>query len=178
GNFVRDLRKIFEDNKEVSTHAIEMPAGELITQVMSELRGRNLDERKETYKNLRIRDQRQWYAGKAKLNRDLARRWFVALVVVNIAALGAAILRIEFPSVDHWPTDIFVAAAASLMGWVQSKRFHELSSSYALTTHEILLLAAMMPPDNSEEKFSSFVGDAENAFSREHTQWRARRDVA
>ncbi|OKO67468.1 DUF4231 domain-containing protein, partial [Bradyrhizobium sp. AS23.2] len=35
GNFVRDLRKIFEDNKEVSTHAIEMPAGELITQVMS-----------------------------------------------------------------------------------------------------------------------------------------------
>lgn len=29
----------------------------------------------------------------------------------------------------------------------------------------------------TDEKFSVFVGDAENAFSREHTQWVARKDV-
>jgi hypothetical protein len=63
------------------------------------------------------------------------------------------------------------------MGWVQTKRFQELAGSYALTAHEIMLLDAMLPSDQSDEKFSSFVGDAENAFSREHTQWRARRDV-
>ncbi|MCV5767721.1 hypothetical protein OFN22_29990 [Escherichia coli] len=30
---------------------------------------------------------------------------------------------------------------------------------------------------NTDEEFSVFVGDAENAFSREHTQWVARKDV-
>jgi hypothetical protein len=95
-----------------------------------------------------------------------------------VLALGFAIFRIVYPSTEHWPTDIFVAAAASMMGWVQTKRFQELASSYTLTAHEIVLLDAMLPDDNSEESFSLFVADAENAFSREHTQWRARRDVS
>jgi hypothetical protein len=29
----------------------------------------------------------------------------------------------------------------------------------------------------NEDEFSVFVGDAENAFSREHTQWVARKDI-
>ena len=176
--FIASVRKILEDNKEVSSHAVEMPAGSLITNIMSELRSQLLDERKAVYRSHRIRNQQQWYTQKARLNRIAARRWFLGLIGVNALALGSAVVRIEYPLVEHWPTDIFVAAAASVMGWVQTKRFQELSSSYTLTAHEIILLDAMLPTDNSEEKFSDFVGDAENAFSREHTQWRARRDVS
>jgi hypothetical protein len=93
----------------------------------------------------------------------------------NILALGVSIARIKYPTTEHWPTDIFVAAAASVLGWVQTKRFQELAGSYTLTAHEIMLM--VVPNDNRDDSFSAFVGDAENAFSREHTQWQARRDV-
>jgi hypothetical protein len=156
---------------------VEYTAGALITPAMGKLRSQALSERKQNYRKYRILDQQVWYAKKAKWNSETSRRWFFGLIAVNVFALGFALFRIEYPTVDHWPTDIFVAAAASVMGWVQTKRFQELAGSYALTAHEIMLLDAMLPSDQSDEKFSSFVGDAENAFSREHTQWRARRDV-
>jgi hypothetical protein len=175
--FIASVKKIFDDNKEVSSHAVELTAGSLITSVMSKLRSQSLVERKENYRKHRIHDQQEWYARKAKWNKDTSRAWFIGLILINVIALSLAIFRIEYPSVEHWPTDIFVAMAASVMGWVQTKRFQELASSYTLTAHEIVLLDAMLPSDDNEDKFSSFVGDAENAFSREHTQWRARRDV-
>jgi conflict system pore-forming effector with SLATT domain len=175
--FIASVKKIFDDNKEVSSHAVELTAGALITPVMSKLRSQSLPERKENYRKHRIQDQQVWYARKAKWNKDTARAWFIGLIVINAVAFGFAVFRIEYPSIEHWPTDVFVAMAASVMGWVQTKRFQELASSYTLTAHEIVLLDAMLPSDNDEDKFSSFVGDAENAFSREHTQWRARRDA-
>jgi hypothetical protein len=33
-----------------------------------------------------------------------------------------------------------------------------------------------LPEHGTEQEFSLFVRDAENAFSREHIQWQARRD--
>jgi SMODS and SLOG-associating 2TM effector domain 1 len=99
------------------------------------------------------------------------------LIAVNGGAVVLALLRIQFIKADMWPTDIFVAAAASLLSWMQAKRFSELAASYALATHEIGIIREQSLEPNSDEAFSLFVGDAENAFSREHTQWTARRDV-
>jgi SMODS and SLOG-associating 2TM effector domain 3/SMODS and SLOG-associating 2TM effector domain 1 len=175
--FVASVKKIFDDNKEVSSHAVEFTVGSLITPMMNKLRSQSLAERKASYRKHRILDQQEWYARKALWNKNTSRAWFVGLILINVIALGLAIFRIEYPSAEHWPTDIFVAMAASAMGWVQTKRFQELAGSYTLTAHEIVLLDAMLPGDEKEDKFSSFVGDAENAFSREHTQWRARRDL-
>ena len=79
--------------------------------------------------------------------------------------------------VPFWPTDVFVAASASLLSWMQAKRFSELASSYALAAHEIGLIRENSLQPIDDEDFSMFVGDAENAFSREHTQWVARKDV-
>ena len=76
-----------------------------------------------------------------------------------------------------WPTDVFVAMAASVLSWMQAKRFSELAASYALAAHEIGLIKEQSLLPDTPEKFSLFVGDAENAFSREHTQWVARKDV-
>jgi uncharacterized membrane protein YjjB (DUF3815 family) len=86
-------------------------------------------------------------------------------------------VRIQFANVPYWPTDIFVAAAGSLLTWMQAKRFNELAASYSLAAYVISLISeqAMLP--DSPHAFSVFVGDAENAFSREHTQWVARKDA-
>jgi hypothetical protein len=143
---------------------------------MRKLREANLTERKKAYLELRIGDQLEWYRKKARWNKDRAIYWFGGLVVCNVIAIGFALVRIAYPSVHHWPTDIFVAASASLLAWIQTKKFQELAGSYTLTAHEIMLMRGTLNQNASEREFSAFVGDAENAFSREHTQWQARRD--
>lgn len=59
---------------------------------------------------------------------------------------------------------------------MQAKRFTELSTSYALTANEIALIREDAYGLEEDVELSKFVGDAENAFSREHTQWEARKD--
>jgi hypothetical protein len=77
---------------------------------------------------------------------------------------------------QYFPTDILIAIAASLLTWMQAKRFSELSASYALTANEIGIVREQADDLVSDGTLSSFVGDSENAFSREHTQWVARKD--
>ena len=141
------------------------------------MRQRGLDERKAAYADNRIKDQLTWYANKAGFNRKASNSFFWALIVINSLALICAILRIKFVDVPYWPTDIFVATAASLLSWMQAKRFSELASSYALAANEIGFIREQSMLPTTDDEFSVFVRDAENAFSREHTQWVARKDI-
>lgn len=90
-----------------------------------------------------------------------------------VLCAAAKIANLEF---EYFPTDVFIAVAASILTWMQAKRFTELSASYTLTANEIALIREEAFNLNREEDLSKFVGDAENAFSREHTQWEARKD--
>lgn len=114
---------------------------------------------------------------KAAFNRRMSRYFFWALIGVNSIAVLCAVLRMVYVDQPFWPTDILVAIAASVLSWMQAKRFSELAASYALAAHEIGLIKEQSLLPDTPEKFSLFVGDAENVFSREHTQWVARKDV-
>jgi hypothetical protein len=171
------LTDIFNANTNISAHAVMMTPGSQITQEMARVRNLSLQERIDLYEKERVDDQQNWYNRKAKLNQRSSTLWFVGLILLNIAALGFAAGKIAQPTVNYWPTDILVAAAASVMAWIQTKRFQELAASYTLTAHEIGLLRIALPNPPTPDKFSVYVGDAENAFSREHTQWQARRDA-
>jgi hypothetical protein len=175
-DFRQTLKQIIEQNREVCQSLTEHLDEAQFTPAMEQMRARSLDERKTTYANYRIKDQLSWYARKASFNRRMFKSFFAALIVINTIAVVCAILRIAHPTQQFWPTDIFVAAAASLLSWMQAKRFSELAASYALAAHEIGLIREQSSLPDTDEKFSNFVGDAENAFSREHTQWVARRD--
>jgi hypothetical protein len=144
---------------------------------MVDVRRMRLADRVALYEKGRVQDQHDWYNRKARSNQRSASLWFVALIALNLGALGFAAGKVATPATDYWPTDILVAAAASVMAWIQTKRFQELAASYTLTAHEIGLLRIALPTPPTEDKFSVYVGDAENAFSREHTQWQARRDA-
>jgi hypothetical protein len=141
------------------------------------MREASLEQRKLTYANNRIKDQLTWYAKKARSNRRTSNVFFWALIATNGFAVLCAILRIQFVNVSIWPTDVLVALAASLLSWMQAKRFSELAASYALAAHEIGLIREQALLPSTDAELSQFVGDAENAFSREHTQWVARQDV-
>lgn len=176
-DFQQRLKAIVDQNKDiVQAHTSHLDAWQ-ITHVMSKMRSHSLEERKAIYAISRIEDQLTWYAKKASSNKKNSNRFFFALIAINGIAVLCAILRISFVVVPFWPTDIFVAAAASLLSWMQAKRFSELAASYALAANEISLIREQSLQPNTEKEFSLFVGDAENAFSREHTQWVARKDV-
>lgn len=175
--FLERIRELVKQNKEIAhllnTH-LEKP---LISDAMRLHRKGSLDERRKLYFDGRIQDQLEWYAAKARSNKRMAARYFSGLLACNACAVTFAVVRIRYPAVANWPTDIFVTSAAALLSWTQSKRFSELSASYTLTANDIALVKEQAFSPSSDREFSEFVGDAENAFSREHTQWLARKDA-
>lgn len=175
--FRQSLAKIFSANRSISAHAVTRITGPQITAKMQAVRGLSLQERVDLYEKERVEDQQGWYSRKAGENTTSSKRWFGSVISLNVLALAFAAAKVVFPTVNFWPTDILVAAAASVMAWLQTKRFQELAASYTLTAHEIGLLRLALPNPPTPETFSIYVGDAENAFSREHTQWQARRDA-
>lgn len=149
-------------------------AEDQITTSMETTRALSLEDRKQYYDTHRVRDQRAWYAKKAGLNRRASKAWMFASVVAYGIAILISLVRITEPAFAYWPVEPVIVVASSILGWVQIKKFNELASSYTLTAHEIGIIQGKISDISSEDDFSKFVVDAEQAFSREHTQWVAR----
>lgn len=171
------LKAIVDQNKQVSslltTHLSEVQ----IAPTLDILRSASADSRLSFYRQHRIVEQQAWYANKASANKRMVTRYFTTLIVIISIAIFFAIAKIKYPTAPFWPTDLFVTAAAGLLSWIQAKRFQELSASYTLTAHEISLIRQSSSGPMTDSELSQFVADAENAFSREHTQWIARKDT-
>jgi hypothetical protein len=173
-DFGKYLEATFKANQHIGHRVAGLsPHGEQITVAMDETRAKSLAERKEFYLKNRIRDQRRWYAGKAKTNKKILRRWIIACAAVYVAAISLVLANLDNP---EWPVAVepLIVVAAAIIGWIQIKRYSELASAYALTAHEIGIIEERARGVSSNEAFSQFVNDAEHAFSREHTQWVAR----
>ena len=151
-------------------------ARDQITDEMGRIRALDLHGRKEIYLDQRIDDQRKWYAKKASFNARALQVWFTIGIVIYIAAFMSLFLESLDAEVLAAITDPLIVISTSLIGWIQIKRFSELSASYLLAAHEIGAIQSQALEISSEEALSGFVNDAETAFSREHTQWLARRD--
>lgn len=150
-----------------------------ITDSMKIVRTYSLDEKKKFYREHRIQDQRIWYATKAENNKKANRNWLVCIVVLLVVYLIAMFLvASNHIQKDDWFSNVepILIVITALIGWVQIKKHGELASSYILTAHEIqkLIQELSLLGDNPEE-FEQFVDSAEQAFSREHTQWVARK---
>lgn len=176
-NFGAKLKAIVDQNKDIAGRLITHLSAPQITSEMNRNRFGPLAERKAYYITHRISDQQSWYANKAATNKRKVNRYFLALVVTIALAIFFSIAKVRHPTAEYWPTDFLVTAAAGLLSWIQAKRFQELTASYALAAHEISLIHQQAGQEKDEAAWSEFVGDAENAFSREHTQWIARKDT-
>jgi hypothetical protein len=177
-HFRQTLKAVIEQNQEVAEQLVSHLDGQQISEAMKTMRDASQEDRRRTYLDERVTEQLGWYAGKARSNRQAASALFAALILVNAAAVVFAIARIEFPVARFWPTDALVTLAASLLGWMQAKRYSGLAASYALAAHEISLIREQAGGIVTEAELSAFIGDSENAFSREHTQWVARKDAS
>ena len=170
------LHDILKANQRIAENLYDVQTNQ-VTDSMIEVRGLTLEERISYYIEHRIDDQRSWYVKKSLQNRKALKLWIGVTVVVYLAAtvsLNAEKLGIDNISSAFNP---LIVLATSALGWLQMKRHGELIASYNLTAHEIGIIQERSDAVDSEEVFSDFVNEAELAFSREHTQWVARRDV-
>jgi hypothetical protein len=100
----------------------------------------------------------------------------LAVIACQAIAIGAAVLLVRWPDFNFNIASVFSAAAAAFIAWQELKRHQELAFAYGQAAHEIGLVLARERYIDTEVEFSAFVSDAENAISREHTMWTARRD--
>jgi hypothetical protein len=174
--FISDIQEILNENRVIGKYLEDDGSSNCITTKMSEIRALPLDDRKEYYISKRIDEQRKWYAKKAKWNNNQSKLWFGGMILANLLALIFSILQILNPQSEYYPVTIFIVIAGAILSWMQVKRFQDLATSYNLTAHEISTIREISYFVKTEVELSDFVIDSENAFSREHTQWIAKRN--
>lgn len=147
-----------------------------ITDDMKKIRLLTFEQRRDVYVDGRITDQRDWYVAKAQFNKDAGKKWNIGMFCIYAVAFLCCLFNASISEPNNAiPISVLTTVASSLVGWIQVKRYSELSASYLLTAHEIGVIKEQASYISSENDFSSFIRDAETAFSREHTQWIARR---
>jgi len=173
--FINDLKAILNQNRSLSK-ALESSAGleAPISEVMSSIRHLSVEKRLVLYREQRIDNQATWYSLKAQFNKRKSKEWFWVSVVLHSLAIIMLLYRIKDPSLSL-PVESIAVAAGAVLTWLQAKKHNELNSSYALAAHEIVLIKGESLDVKTEKDLSTFVLDSESAFSREHTQWTARK---
>ena len=171
------LRSILVEHKDLA-HEFGglMSQSDQITQKMCEVRQMELRDRIDFYSQWRIDEQRKWYAKKSSDNKKDTNLWFFCMIAFQTIAVFLVIFRVAYPQFEMWPTEVFVVTAGAVLTWMQVKRFRELASSYGLAAQEIGIIRGELDEVKTESEFIEFVKDSENAFSREHTQWIARKN--
>lgn len=174
--FISDLKSILEQNRSLAQEFT--PNAHLqapITDRMREIRSLPIQERSTIYMQDRVEDQAQWYGKKSVFNRKKAQFWFWVSVALHAAAIVFLVFRVRFPSMSI-PTEVLAVVASAALTWLQAKKHNELASSYSLAAHEIALIKGEGIAILTDEDLAEFVVNTEAAFSREHTQWAARRN--
>ena len=176
--FASKIREI-RNNRQSSLDSLAQYKTEdarLISDFMTNVRGKGMEERKEYYLEFRLRDQRTWYAEKAGYNSVRAAGWFYATTGLQLLAVIFAIIQLA----SSWSLNlvsILMTCAAASIAWSRMKRYGELAQSYIMVAHELEELEAISSSVTQESEFCQFVNDVEYAISREHTMWCVRREV-
>ncbi|AQS74748.1 hypothetical protein CA40472_04750 [Corynebacterium ammoniagenes] len=171
--FSETLREILSDLKSLDI-GTAVTTESSATESMAALREADLATRAETYRSQRVDDQVKWYSAKAAQNKNRNRRYIILVVCVEVIAILLGLFSIA----GHGTIDLMspaAAIAAGLIGWMQAKKFANLSVAYAVTSHEVSLIPPTLFSAATEPEWAQAVHDAEAAFSREHTMWLARR---
>lgn len=152
------------------------PEGKSITTRMSTLRSMSFGCRRNLYLRFRVRDQKRWYSNKAKqcAKRERVFRW-VAIVMPIVAMVLIFLPRyLDGSLVSIVPLIMTIVATAT--AWAQTMRYAELASSYSYVALELTRQEDDVA-NCLESDFGAAVDQVESTISKEHSIWRAKRDL-
>jgi SMODS and SLOG-associating 2TM effector domain 3/SMODS and SLOG-associating 2TM effector domain 1 len=171
--FVAQTRSLLQDLQSISL-SVGSPGEHQISAKMRQVRALEFDERRQIYLEDRIADQQRWYSEKARWNDRRARAWVLVSIVLEMAGLVGGALK-AFGWIDVDLLGFLAAAAGSVTAWIEAKQHRNLATAYGIASQELASIATELATMRSEERWAAFVGQAEEAISREHTLWRASR---
>lgn len=173
--FLSQLRSLFDVIKDLD---LTPPAssGQQITQAMRKVRALPLADRKKIYEYCRVEDQQRWYRDKAIWNKKRANQWMTAILIVEIAGALCGILK-AVGVIEGDLLGFAGAMVAGMMAWLQTKQHRALATAFTVTALELASVRSKIAHQNIESDWAKFVSDAEEAFSREHTLWKASRSA-
>lgn len=173
----KNLKKILKSNYSTNKSIPIKPSDEdQLTVEMNRVRCMSLQERKSYYLENRVNEQHKWYKRKADMNAKANRMWGKLCFWIHVIAILVATARVFlFDYISVWPVHTMLVISSTIIGWIQIKRFNETFSAYSMATHEIGMNKGRIGIVSTENDFSELVNEIELAFSREHTQWEARR---
>jgi hypothetical protein len=152
-------------------------APDQVTPKMRALRAKPLADRRAVYLRDRIADQHGWYAEKTANCRAVAERW--SAVIYGVTALGfAGGIAKGVGAIDLDLLGLAAATVAAATAWTQLRQYRTLAAAYSITAHELGLAKEQIAKAEDEPSWAEAVNAAEEAISREHTLWLARRDPA
>ncbi|MDE3110004.1 MAG: SLATT domain-containing protein, partial [Acidobacteriota bacterium] len=173
--FLRQISEVVEELRE-----LDLSLGTLdeqqITQGMRRLRSAELLERKQAYERDRVVEQQGWYRRKSAWNSRRASQWTIAMLAIEIGGLASAILK----AMGVIEGDLLLFSGVllgSAFAWLETKQHRTLATAYAVTSTELASVRTKIAPQATEKHWAAFVAEAEGAFSREHTLWKASRGV-
>jgi hypothetical protein len=143
-----------------------------ISPTMRALRGQPLSIRKAAYRKGRVQDQQSWYASKAAWNQRRITRF--KIVLIALAAIGCLTGIVRATGLS--PLD-FLGLVATMMATVfvllRLGQHETLARSYTVASIELTAIQQKLDFVHSEAEWSTFVAEAEQAISREHSLWLA-----
>ena len=172
---LRELGEILNDLGDLDLSGSETD-GPQVTPAMRAARAQPFEQRRRLYQSDRIDAQKTWYANKAKWNSIRSRRWTTMVIgteIVGVLLGGLAVIGI----LDFDAAGILAAIGAAVTAWVQAKQHQNLATAYSITSQELASISSEMDLFTTESDWAEFVGQAEEAISREHTLWRASRGI-
>lgn len=151
--------------------------GSSATERMRTVRAAEWKERRAFYAAFRAREQQHWYTRNAQRNRTYKETWYWSILVLQLGACGFALAasRVGPPAVNA--TGILMTLSASAAAWNLARRHEELSNSYSLAADELAKIYDLIRLASTENEFLKLVDQGEEAISREHTMWCARRNI-
>lgn len=145
-----------------------------VTDRMREVRALDFADRKSVYLALRVADQEGWYNAKARLNKQNSGKWRSVLILFEVLGVATSTVSLlDLADVDA--SSVVAAAIAAAGAWLEVKQYDNLSSAYSLTATELGFVRMTGENVTTEADWSRYVVSAEQAISREHTMWLARR---
>lgn len=171
--FGEALASLLGELRDLSSAVPPAPLGPILGG-LRQLRGEPLATRRSVYREQRIEDQRNWYSRRAREHRVTARGWRIVMFASQAAGLVGAVLK-GFGLIDIDLMVIFATVAAATAAWIAAGDFTETARAYDFASLELGQALEKLSQSDSEKGWARFVADCEQAMSREHTMWLARR---
>lgn len=146
-----------------------------ISDKMREIRNATTREKLTFYNKNRVHNQLKWYRKKSRIFRNMHIVFSIVVILCYIIIIILMIINIINPKIQL-PIELISAIVAALISWTESKKYDELSCAYSLAVNDISIINNhLLEGQVGDNEVSEYVINSENAFSREHTQWIARK---